>query len=624
MKKIICLFTMTLYILLFIMVLLAPVISLHAQSNRNFYPQTYYVRTVSSLGIVPQTTIEVTDNEGRSISCTARDRDYKNMSRQHCETDSLIKSLETCTSCKIVKTNAQLDVLNKALKLGSPQCATGYGDPVYAMYTKKEDGSFHLINKVAKGCSITQNGNKLIDEFIADFEKPVDKNVLIELNKVVAVKESKGVTDVLDRDFTQTTATFGYTVWLTPDGILHCKTKAKPVSAEIIFQKPVTGDYKSNYNFEGAIREERKTYAIKEETGGSYIIDISSENYKEKYAITVVFTSAKGEKAAAKLVNQKLREIDLRVDKSQFHHYMPEEHSWVNSRKNRDWENAPQHYYVRMLPSLASQPGMQKMHIFIVNNKGKSLKGAGTGTFVKIVGTPGKLLPVMDSLINQLDICKNCPFERTSIQMDSISKAAHVFINALITYHLSVQGRPVYSLYAKDEYGRLRHYESISRGGSIYESENKIIDEFIDVIERYEKNGAAIANALQAGALVIKNADKDFDPRITYAQGNTLACTIWIDNAGRVHCKTANPLKSSDIFFHSPDSKESGNIHTALPQEYTKHYTPKKILAQEYIMDITAEKIRQMDKINVIVEDTDGKNAIVNLINKHPVSSGNN
>ncbi len=38
-------------------------------------------------------------------------------------------------------------------------------------------------------------------------------------------------------------------------------------------------------------------------------------------------------------------------------------------------------------------------------------------------------------------------------------------------------------------------------------------------------------------------------------------------------------------------------------------------------MDISAEKIRQMDKITVIVEDTDGKNAMVDLINKLPASS---
>ncbi|MEJ7823742.1 MAG: hypothetical protein WKF85_15575 [Chitinophagaceae bacterium] len=596
----------------FITVLLAPVISLQAQ--------TYFVRTVSGHGFIPETSIEVTDNEGRSISCKARDLNYKKLSKQHCETDSLIKSLETCTNCKIVKTKEQLNTLNKALKLGSPECASGYGVPVYAMYTKKADGSLRLINKVAKGCGITANGNKLIDELIADFEKPADKNVLTELNKVVAVKESKPITGVLDTDFTQVTGTFGYTARLTTEGYLHCKTKAKPVSAEIIFQKPVPGIYKPNYNFEGAIREERKTYAVKEKTGGAYLIDISSEKYKENHSITLIFISAKGEKASVKLVNQKVREIDLRVDKSQFHRYMPEIGSWKTSRKNRDWEYAPQHYFVRMLPSNASQPGMQKMHIFIVNNKGKSLKGAGIGTFVKIAGNPGNLLPVMDSLINQLDICKDCPSVRTSPEMDSISKAEQVFINAHITYHLPVQGRPVYSLYAKDEYGQLRHYESISRGGSIYESENKIIDDFVDVIERYEKNNAAIANALQAGALVIKSADKDFDPRITYAQGNTLACTIWIDNAGLVHCKTANPLKSSDIFFHSPrfTGIENGNTNTTLPKEYTKNYIPKKISAQEYTMDISAEKIRQMDKITVIVEDTDGKNAMVNLINNRP------
>ncbi|MEJ7674282.1 MAG: hypothetical protein WKF59_16705 [Chitinophagaceae bacterium] len=122
-------------------------------------------------GFIPETSIGVTDSEGRSISCKARDRDYKNLSKQHCDTDSLIKNLETCTNCKIVKIKAQLDALYKAMKMGTLKCASGYGVPVYAMYTKKADGSLQLINKVAKGCGKTDNDNKLIDELIAEFGK---------------------------------------------------------------------------------------------------------------------------------------------------------------------------------------------------------------------------------------------------------------------------------------------------------------------------------------------------------------------------------------------------------------------------------------------------------------------
>ncbi|MBA3674693.1 MAG: hypothetical protein H0W75_07010, partial [Chitinophagaceae bacterium] len=123
----------------FITVLLAPVVNLQAQSNSNVkhsnsYPQAYFVRTVSGHGIIPTTSVQVIDNEGRSISCSAR-------SRQICKTDSLITSLETCTTCKIVKTKAQLDALYNAMKMGTPECASGYGVPVYAIYTKKAHGS---------------------------------------------------------------------------------------------------------------------------------------------------------------------------------------------------------------------------------------------------------------------------------------------------------------------------------------------------------------------------------------------------------------------------------------------------------------------------------------------------
>ncbi len=184
-----------------ITVLVAPLMNLQAQSNRNFYPQTFFVRTVNGHGIIPETSIEVTDKQGRSISCKGRDRNYKNLSKQHCDMDSLIKSLETCTNCNNVKTKNQLDALYKAMKMGTLECASGYGVPVYAMYTKKADGSLLLINKVAKGCGKTGNDNKLIDDLIAEFEKPLDKKILTKLNKTNSAKESPSLSDSTDKNF---------------------------------------------------------------------------------------------------------------------------------------------------------------------------------------------------------------------------------------------------------------------------------------------------------------------------------------------------------------------------------------------------------------------------------------
>ena len=58
----------------FTIILLAPVIRLQAQANKNYnhhcsYPQYYFVRTEDGRGIILSTDIQVIDKDGRSISC---------------------------------------------------------------------------------------------------------------------------------------------------------------------------------------------------------------------------------------------------------------------------------------------------------------------------------------------------------------------------------------------------------------------------------------------------------------------------------------------------------------------------------------------------------------------------
>ncbi len=171
---------MTLYILLFITVVFAPVKQIQAQANSNYtyhgsYPQYYFVRTVSGHGIIPTTSIRVIDKDGKSISVSFRDLSSKNKSRQYSVTDSLINSLEACATCKIVKSKVQTDIMYKQLtRITSAnllkKCPAGYGQAAYALYQRNNDRDVPLWIKISKGCGITAGDNKLINDFIREFE----------------------------------------------------------------------------------------------------------------------------------------------------------------------------------------------------------------------------------------------------------------------------------------------------------------------------------------------------------------------------------------------------------------------------------------------------------------------
>jgi hypothetical protein len=296
----------------FIAVLLAPVVSLQAQSNRNSYPQTYFVSTVRGHGIIPTTSIEVTDSKGRSLSCSARDRDYKNLSKQHCDMDSLIKSLETCNNCKIVKTKNQLDALYKAMRMGTLKCASGYGVPVYAMYTKKADGPLELINKVAKGCGINADDNKLIDELIAEFEKRVNKNGLMEPNETASAKESKPVADTTDKNFVQeakgySTDSFEIKARITTDGILSLISKNALTGVEVGYYAPgIKRSIGRSLDFSPG-KYYSRTYQLRKKSGSDlYAIDIHDQPYRQMYKLVIIPITDTGKKPAFTLINSKV------------------------------------------------------------------------------------------------------------------------------------------------------------------------------------------------------------------------------------------------------------------------------------------------------------------------------
>jgi hypothetical protein len=442
----------------------------------------------------------------------------------------------------------------------------------------------------------------------------------VKKNSAFTAQINNPVTDVSAVDFKQVDATFGYSAQITPDGILHYKAPVKPVAAAIIYKDQITGVYP---NVDITPKKQRLAYAVKEEKAGEYIIDLSKENYNAKPLLTLILTTTKGDSAAVKLGNRNVKAWNVSYDKSNYGHFMQQSASQEYKSTVKQWNDAKEHYYVRTVTGSAAQPGGPQTYIFIVNDKGKTLRGGGIGSSIKLPeGGFLRLSGLIDTLLSQLDNFKNCPSARKPAEMDSIAKAAQKFVRTGINYHLPVAGQPAYYLYAKDEYGIIHLIDGkFARGCSIIERDIKAVDDFLDVWDRYEKNGAAVTKALKEGRVIMNSADKDFIPRATMSVENTLACTIWIDDAGLVHCKTTNPLNplfSSDIYFHSPAATltENGITRTVQPEESEKHYIPKRISANEYVMDISKEKYKQMDKITVIVEDTNGKKAMVYLFNK--------
>ena len=122
-------------------------------------------------------------------------------------------------------------------------CTTDYDGASYAMYTRDRYGLLHLTKNIAKGCGISDNLNKLIDDFIREFEKPGDKDLLYVLNKTLAEKVNKPISDVTDKNFethTEPYDTFN-TRGFRPILILmvYCASgQRSPSQVEIKFRSP--------------------------------------------------------------------------------------------------------------------------------------------------------------------------------------------------------------------------------------------------------------------------------------------------------------------------------------------------------------------------------------------------
>ncbi|MEJ7623502.1 MAG: hypothetical protein WKF34_05880 [Pyrinomonadaceae bacterium] len=100
----------------------------------------------------------------------------------------------------------------------------------------------------------------------------------------------------------------GYEVWITTDGVLHCKTSSTLKSASIYFTPPsVTSTPDANGNTTGSGGGYGRKFELnKSAAGDEYVFNVAPDKYKEKHAITLSVTSTSGAKADIKLINKKV------------------------------------------------------------------------------------------------------------------------------------------------------------------------------------------------------------------------------------------------------------------------------------------------------------------------------
>ena len=98
-----------------------------------------------------------------------------------------------------------------------------------------------------------------------------------------------------------------YEVWITTDGVLHCKTNSTLKFASIKFTAPTASSTNANGDTTGSSTSfSRKFELNKPEGSDAYLFDLVPDKYKEKHAITLSITSTTGSKAEITLINKKV------------------------------------------------------------------------------------------------------------------------------------------------------------------------------------------------------------------------------------------------------------------------------------------------------------------------------
>jgi len=99
----------------------------------------------------------------------------------------------------------------------------------------------------------------------------------------------------------------GYEVWITTDGVLHCKTPSTLKSASIKFTAPSVSSTAANGTTTGAEGDTSRKFELSKASGSDeYIFNIAPDKYRTKYSVTLSIVSASGTKADITLINKKV------------------------------------------------------------------------------------------------------------------------------------------------------------------------------------------------------------------------------------------------------------------------------------------------------------------------------
>jgi len=97
-----------------------------------------------------------------------------------------------------------------------------------------------------------------------------------------------------------------YEVWITTDGVLHCKTNSTLKDASIKFTAPTASSTNANGDTTGTGGGFNIEYKLnKPEDSAAYLFDLTKINYQDQHLITLFITSTNGSKAEVILTNKK-------------------------------------------------------------------------------------------------------------------------------------------------------------------------------------------------------------------------------------------------------------------------------------------------------------------------------
>ncbi len=98
-----------------------------------------------------------------------------------------------------------------------------------------------------------------------------------------------------------------YEVWITTDGVLHCKTSSTLKFASIKFTAPTASSTNANGDTTGTGGGINIEYKLnKPEDSDAYLFDLTKINYKDQHLITLYIVSTSGSKAEVTLINKKV------------------------------------------------------------------------------------------------------------------------------------------------------------------------------------------------------------------------------------------------------------------------------------------------------------------------------